>query len=169
MTNRLILTLAIFLIVFAPLAICQEFKVPEGYKFSSQQDYTRYEPDVIRCVAFLESAPMDHSERKSANAFLVQWLTGTSHVGVQVLPYVMDLVSENKDLLAVYLGGWSRLVLQSTTSPDAIDCHLAGVHSVLKAYQTCEGIDSDSALDELLALDKEGKLREWVAEKMEAK
>jgi hypothetical protein len=169
MSHRRILVIAAMVSILVVSATSQDFTVPEGYKYSSQQDYTRAEPDVIRCIAFLETAPMGHAQRKAANRFLLEWLTGTSHVNVQVLPYVIDLAGKNTDLLSVYLGGWSRLVLQSDKSPEELDCHLAGVRSVLKAYQSCEGIESDDALDALVALEKDGKLGAWVKEKMEAK
>jgi hypothetical protein len=149
----------------------QVFMVPEGYAFKSQEDFTRYEPDILRAVDFLESASMDKDaeKRKEANAFLLQWLTGTAHVTVKVQPYVMGLVQENKDLLAVYLGGWSRFVLQNPSNKTELDCHIAGVQSVLKAYQLCSGVKKDARLDDLLALEKEGKLREWVLEQMDSK
>jgi hypothetical protein len=169
MAKRFVCLLAAIMIMNAHRAMSQEFRVPENYKFKSQDDYTHNEPDILRCIDFLENAPMDHDGRKAANAFLLQWLTGTARVSVTVQPYVMGLVEENKDLLAVYLGGWSRVVLQNASTKDMIDCHVAAVQSVLRAYRHCSGIEQDDALDDLVALEKEGKLREWVVKQVNSK
>jgi hypothetical protein len=171
MTQRLIFLLSVILAAHGPCAIGQEFRVPEGYKFESQADFTHYEPDILRCVDFLETAPInkDADNRKKANAFFLRWLTGTARVTIKVQGYVMELAEENKDLLMVYLGGWARFVLQNPDNKAEMDCHIAGIQSVLKAYQHCAGIEQDDNLDDLLALEKEGKLRAWVLEHMESK
>jgi hypothetical protein len=166
MTQRFLPLLFSVAFLHGHSAVAQQFSVPPGYEFRSQADYTRYEPDIQRCIDFLEEAPMNDSAdvRQEANTFFLRWLSGTSRVSIRLQTYVMKLTGENKDLLMVYLGGWTKFALQHADTASEIECHLAAVRSVLKAYQHCAGVKHDNALEEILALEREGKLQGWVLE-----
>jgi hypothetical protein len=171
-------TRAIFLTAVSVLLVplyhsiqAQDLQLPKDYKFATQEEFTKVEPVIIKCADFLESAPLDENQdfRKQVNAFFLRWLTGTAHVNVSVQPYVTDLAENNKDFLMVYLSGWARFVLLHPEIKTELDFHVAGVRSVLKAYKQCKGAEQEDLLDELIGLDKEGKLRDWIADKLPKK
>ncbi len=160
------ITIAAFMLVSitTSLALAQEFQVPENYRFDTREDYVRYAPDVLRCIDYLEATPLDTEGRDDANAFLLKWLTGSPTVTIQILPYAVDLVENNKPLLMIFLGGWTKHAILHPEETDSLAGQMAGLESMLMVYSKGKGVEQDDTLDDLLEMEKEGTLREWLEE-----
>ncbi len=154
----------ILLFVSTSFALAQEFQVPENYKFETKEDYARYVPDVLRCIDYLEATPLDAEGREDANAFLFKWITGSPTVTIQILPYVVNLVQDNKPLLMIFLGGWTKHAILHPEETDSLAGQMAGLESLLMVYSKGTGVEQDDTLDDLLEKEKEGSLREWLEE-----
>jgi hypothetical protein len=156
--------LVMLLTAFGMQLDAQDFSVPRNYTLDTREDYERLQPWILKCIEYLESAPFDKrlDRRKEANAFLVKWLTGSPTVSITLLPYVMELTAINKDFLIIYMGGWTRHVLENPDSTNEIDCHLAAVGAVLRVYQENETVKKNTALDALVDLEHDGRLEAWV-------
>jgi hypothetical protein len=161
---HLLCALFILFLSSSPI-VAQDFSTPENYAFKTKDDFTKYEPQIIEYTKYIVVAPVnDGSEnRKAANAFFMKWLTGAPNVSVEIQPYVMDLTSENKTFLLLFMGGWTRYALEHPGKTDKLQCHIAGVESILKAYKGGNGVEEDEAVANLVDLDKSGKLADWVA------
>jgi hypothetical protein len=161
----------ICIVVFVQFASAQVFVPPTKYKLESQEDYTKLEPDILKCIDYLEAAPFndDLDKQKEANAFFVKWLTGSAHVSVDILPYVMELTKENKQFLVTFMGGWTKYALQNPDSIDKATCHLAGVRAIIRVYQQNKTVEEDDAVAELVTLDNDGKLNEWLQPQLKVK
>lgn len=150
----------------------QNFDVPKNYKLEKAEDYAKYVPEILKCIDYLESTPLDSAteKRKEANAFLLKWLTGSPTVSIDLQKYVTDLSERNNDFMMIFMGGWTRYVLQSKNSPDKFECHLAGLRDILRVYQRGKGVKKDKKIEKLIALDRqEGKLDEWLRKTLQAK
>ncbi len=160
-----------FLVLASTMALAQEFSTPQTYAFKTKEDFARYEPQIIEFTKYIEIAPVndDSDKRKEANAFFMRWLTGAPNVSVEVQPYVMDLTKENKSFLLIFMGGWTRYALEHPGKADKLQCHLAGVQSILTAYKGGKGVEDDDAVSNLVDLEKSGKLSDWVASQLDKK
>lgn len=158
-------------LLFPLLLHSQEFEVPKNYSFVTAEDYVKYQPDILRCIDFLEEAPLDEnpSKRKEANAFLLKWLVGSPNVNVDLHPYVTDFSQKNKDFLAIFMGGWTRLALQQPDSATKIRCHLAGVRSVIGVYKKGRGVIEDSKVEDLMERQEDGELEDWLNKQISKK
>ncbi|MBI5474197.1 MAG: hypothetical protein HY961_17820 [Ignavibacteriae bacterium] len=161
----------ICMVTFVDRTSAQDFTTPAKYKLESQEDYTKLEPDILKCIDYLEAAPFDDDldKQKRANAFFMKWLTGTAHVSVEILPYVMDLTKENKEFLLTFMGGWTKYALENPDSTEKAACHLAGLKAIIRVYQQNKTVEEDDAVAELVTLDKEGKLNDWLQPKLKTK
>jgi hypothetical protein len=148
----------------------QDYTPPENVKLEKPEDYAKYEPEVIKCIQYLEKAPLNNlNKRKDANIFFMKWITGSPNVNIDILPYLMDLVNENKDFIITFMGGWTKYALDSSDFKNKVNGHLAGLQAIIRVYKENEGAKSDDAVDELVAIEKEGKLEKWLREKLEQK
>jgi len=161
-------SLLLFVLLSVGMAAAQQFTTPENYAFNSRDDFAKYEPQIIQFTQYIELAPVNDlsDTRKEANAFFMKWLTGAPNVSVDLQPYVMNLASNNKQFLLLFMGGWTRYALQHPGKADKLQCHLAGVESILKAYTGGNGVKEDDAVAELVQLQKDGKLTDWVSSHM---
>ena len=153
------------------LALSQEFSTPRNYAFNTKEDFAKYEPQIIEYTKYIELAPVndESNKRKEANAFFMKWLTGAPNVTVEIQPYVMGLTGENASFLFLFMGGWTRYALEHAGKADKLQCHLAGVESILRAYKGGNGVEEDEAVAELVELEKSGKLTAWVASQLDQK
>ncbi len=170
-TRHALLHLVLFYL-FVGFAHSQSYQVPQNFKLEKAEDYAKYVPEVLKCIEYLETTPLDSAQdtRKAANTFLLKWLTGSPSVEIEMQSYVTELAERNNDFLMIYLGGWARHVLQSQSAPENFSCHLAGLRSVLTVYQKGRGVKKDKRVEKLVALAKqEGKLEDWLKQRLKGK
>ncbi len=137
-------------------------KVPE-----TKEEFVASEPQVIASVDWIENTPMDENEEmhKFQYSLLIQWMTNSPTVTLELNAYVMDYTKKNSDLLVVFMCGWTKYALQNEYTKDEVPCNLAGLQSMIKVYKTGK-LKKDKKMDELVAMDTEGKLEAWVKEKL---
>ena len=142
----------------------QNFNVPRRYSFKKLEDYKKYEKDILKCIEYLEQASVnDLSEnRKKINSFFLEWLTGVPYVHITVNSAVMDLCKENGNFLIIFMGGWTKYSLSNPADEEAVNGYLAGIESIIKVYQKGNGVVKDLKIEELIKIQRDGKLKDWV-------
>ena len=135
---------------------------------TTKEEFIKSEPAVINLVEWLESTPVgqESEKRKEMNGLLMAWVTNSPTVSVSLDPRVTPMSKKNPDLLAVFLGGWTKYSLQNGYSKDAVKCNLAGIKSVIKLYKLEGGIKKDKEIDKLVELDAKNELEAWIATKL---
>ena len=144
----------------------QSFQVPQGYAFTTKEDYAKYQQQVIEAVNWLEQTPLNQEadKRKQVNAFLLKYLEGSPTVSIELKEYVMEFTQKNPDLLMAFMGGWAKHKLQNASLTDKVKLNTAGVKTVLKVYQL-GGAIKDKSLEKLIKLTSDQELEEWVKSK----
>lgn len=150
--------------------LAQDYEPPKNVKYEKQEDYAKYETDVIKCIEYLEKAPLDNSNNRiAANTFFITWISGSPNVSIEIHPYISNLTKENKDFLITFMGGWTKYALENHDYKDKIKGHLAGLHAIIRVYKENKSVKSDDAVDELVSIDKDGKLEDWLQIKLKEK
>jgi hypothetical protein len=156
------------ILFFTNSAICQEFNVPGNYQFNSKEDYSKYEKDVINAANWLVATPLNEQQekRKEVSAFVVKWINGSPTVNVEINPTIMDFEKKNPGMLAIYMAGCAKFVLETNYSNDMRAKHKAALHDMISVYKSDKGIRKDKKMEKLIKSDDEGKLDEWLAENL---
>ena len=147
----------------------QDFEVPKNLSLKYTVDYATYEPDVIKCVDWLENSPLDQDKDKhtAAYAFLLLWVTGAPNVHVIV---DADLIGsknkKNAGLMLIYMGEWSKYELKHGDKTKQSDAAVAAVKAEIKVYKKGNGMVKDKTMDKLAELDEKGLLESYVGGKM---
>ncbi len=160
------LALAVLLFGITQLAAAQSFQVPQNYLLVNKTDYAKYEKDVIACVDWLETTPVNQQteKRKEANRFLLRWVSGSPNVDIALSQKIPGF-SKNPDLMMIFLGAWTKFDIEHPDQPkDEVAGNIASIKSVIKVYRANlgKGIRKDRDVQKMIKLEKKGKLEEWV-------
>lgn len=143
----------------------QDFNVPKDYAFETADDYKPYEDDIVSCVEWLIETPVYQytDKRKSANAFLLKWLTGSPYVHIEINPEIVTFLNTSPDLLIIFMGGWARYSITTENYDDKINGNIKGIEAVSSFYNQNKGIiPKDKNVEKYIKLQKKGKLKTFV-------
>ena len=160
------ISFAFIIAFFSTSLAAQEFQVPQNVTLQNESDFKNYESDVVNAVTWLENTPVNQqsAKRKEVNTFLLQWMTGTPTISIDLGEFQTGLTADNPDLLVMYLAGWSKFAIENPAEKDnKLMCNLAAVKSVLNLYSNNldKGISKNKKIEKLLKMD-ESKLQAYV-------
>lgn len=166
MKGNIFFTFAACIFMFQISATAQEFEVPTYYKFDNIEDYGFYRDDVLNAIGWLESTPLNEEteKREQVNYFLLQWLSGSPSISINIHPYVMELSEENPEFLMVFMGGWAKNQMQYDEKNN-LKLNMRGIYAILKLYKM-GGANKNKTLENLIKLEEKGSLEKWVQEKI---
>jgi hypothetical protein len=132
---------------------------------TTKEEFTASEPRVINTINYLETTPMDKQGDawRAQAALLMAWLTNSPEVTIDVDSKTVTFGKKNPELLMIFMGGWTRYVLQNGYSRDKVQANVAGIKSAIKVYKLGNGLKKDKEIDKLVKLDDGGGLEAWVA------
>ena len=148
--KKILVTLSL---VLCTTLFAQDFSTLEKYELKSDQSYVSAEPKVLECVNYLfaNSVKENQLNRLNATQFMMRWMEGCKHT-FSIDTKMTDLVSDNKDLFALYLAGMCKVVLENTNTPlSEVEVH-DKTAALLVAYCKNEsnGVKPTKALKKLM-------------------
>lgn len=157
-------------ILFIQTSFSQEFNIPNNVKLESAEDYTNSETDVLNCITWLENTPVNQQTEKRtlANAYLMQWATGTPTVTIEMQAFQLDLAKKNASLIMTFMGGWIKYAIENPADKKNIQAsNTAGINSLMQVYTSNKenGMKKDKRIEKLLKMDK-AELQNWVAKQL---
>ena len=113
------------------------FELPDNMKLKTPEDYEKYEGTFIEASKWLENTDLDKEEakRKSINAFVIEYITGSPTISLTIYPKIMDLTGKNTQLLTIYMASYGRYFLESKKTAEAKDCVKAALNSMMTVYK----------------------------------
>jgi len=159
-----VLSFLLFVSTYSTDVKAQDFQLPNNIVLVAKEDYAPYEKTVIAAADWLQATPVKTGDekRKEVSAFIVQWLSGSPTVNMDLGPALMKLNEKNSFVLIMMMAGYSRYVLQNNYATDKTKAYTAGMKAVLAVYANGGDIKKDKTLDKAATADKEGKLSEWI-------
>ncbi len=143
----------------------QSFEVPENYEFKTADDYAPYEQEVINCVNWMLSTPMDEQgeKGKSASAFLLKWLVGSPDVIINVNGKIVNFSKNAPELTLIFMGGWAKYSLESRKFDDEEGGNLAGIESVITFYNKNRHIIPEiKEIEKYIKMKDNGTLKKFI-------
>lgn len=166
-----ILFIALFLSISA-FTFSQDYTVPKDYKFETKEDYKPYEPQVKEAIDWYlnNTLSADPKIRMEVTLFVMRWMEGTPDVSIGIDPRVITFLGTNKELLLVFMMGWTKYSLENDCSKDQILCNKAGVEAAVNFYNKNRGfLKKDKEIEKYAKLMDKGKLEEDIKKKLEKK
>jgi len=146
----------------------QEFEVPKNYVFSNNEDFIKYEADVLKSIDWLTQTPIqtESEKRKEVNTFVLAWLTGSPDVSVEIKTEIVNFMDSNPDLLMIFMCGWAKYSIETKDYDNKIMGNLKGVETVIDFYiKNKENLKKDKNVEKYIKMKENGTLEEFITKK----
>lgn len=151
------------LLFFTFIAFCQSPEIPDDVKLETAQDYKDKEQLVLKSIQWLANTPINQQidERKKVNTFLIQWLTGSPSVSIELRS---EFLPDNcADCMMSFMAGWTKYSLENDYSKDKVACAIAGINSVIALYEkNKESLGRNADIEKMIKRKKKEKLQKYV-------
>lgn len=156
------------LLLCVSVALAQDSPVPPDYKLVKNEDYKKYEKDILKTIDYLENTPINtqRDNRLKAKDFLLEWTTGSPDVTIVMSSNILVFTDRNPELLVAFMGGYTRYAIQHPEDKEAVKGNVAGLKSVIKVYKMGNGVKDDDKVNKLVKTDAKGELEKWVKEQL---
>ena len=140
----------------------------EEFRLETAEDYAKYEQLVINGHNWLLNTPVEQevAKRKEINGFLVQWISGSPSVSVEITESIVTYLG-CPDCLMMFMSGWTAKALESGDFDNKFEGNLAGTESVIAFYKSNKKVlGKNKAIEKLAKLKEKGKLKDFIRENM---
>lgn len=138
------------------------------YELKNKEDYALYEEDIVKMTNWLINTPLsEESElRRQINAFIVEWVTGSPKVSVELsektVPYL-----KCSECLALFMGSWSKYCIETNDYENAPEACLAATRDVITFYtKNKKELGKNKEIEKLIVLQEKGELKAYVEESL---
>lgn len=144
----------------------QSINIPD-YKLDKPEDFAKYQPDILKCINWLESNPntVEPEKRKMAEKFILEWIIGTPDVSIEINSAIAKFISSSPDLIVPYFCGGIKYVLNGGDNDDKVKVAIASLESVIRYYELNKP-KKDKEVEKIIKLNKSGGLQSWVAKEL---
>jgi hypothetical protein len=156
------------ILLFTVLAfnlIAQEYEVPRNYVLDKNDDYTKYEDDILKSIEWLISTPIkiQPEKRKEVNLFVIKWLTGSPNVSVEIKTEIVTFMKPNPELLMIFMCGWTKYSLESKDYKNKLMGTQKGLEAVIDFYiKNKENLKKDSNVEKYIKMKEKGTIEEYI-------
>jgi len=157
------------ILMFSILAfslVAQEFEVPKNCILSKEEDYAKYEGDILKGIDWLLKTPISSQpeKRREVNTFVITWLTGSPTVTVNIKPEIVNFMKPNPDLLMVFMCGWTKYSIETKDNNNTAMGNQKGIEAVIEFYiKNKEYLKKDNNVEKYIKLKENGKLEEYIS------
>lgn len=143
-----------------------KFEVPQNVAMNTEADYAKYEKAIIDAAKWLETTDLNKEtgKRQEVNAFVVQWITGSPTVTVDINENLGALFENNTQLLGIYLASYTSNFLEQKSVATKFSAVKAGLTSMMSVYKKGIEINKNKTMDQLIKLTAEQKLDQYINE-----
>ncbi|QHS58784.1 hypothetical protein [Chitinophaga agri] len=130
----------------------------------AKEDYAKAEPLFQQLTEWITETDLDKQkdERLLSNGFLMEWLTGSPTVTVQMGDPLLKVFDKNPQLLMVYMANYASYCISKQSSADKAAAAKAGLLSVIRVYQKGLAVVKNKALEKVIAANDDNKLDEYI-------
>ena len=161
-------TSLLFISLFALTGFSQTVEIPEDIELKSKEDYKNSESLVKECIDWYHNTPLgdqpDH--RKEVSAFLLQWLTGSPTVSIEIASGIFPM--DCPECLVTFMNGWTQYALNNDYSKDKVAGALAGAQHLIEFYKKNKSVmGKQKEIEKLIKLQKKDELKAHIEKIME--
>jgi len=144
-----------------------KFEVPQNVELKTKDDYAKYETAIIDAAKWLEETDLNKEtdKRQQVNTFVVQWISGSPTINVDINEQLGKIYSKNAQLLGLYLASYARNFLENKGTATKFSAIKAGLISMMNVYKKGIEISKSKEMDKLIKLTDENKLDDYINDK----
>lgn len=142
----------------------QEFEIPENVKLENQEDYKKYEQDILNAINWTQETPLreQESKRKEINAFLIKWMSGSPTVSIELSQDLVPFM-DSAECLMSFMNGWTKYSLENNYSKDKVECAFAATNHTINFYKkNKKELGRISSIEKLIKKKKKERLKSYL-------
>ena len=154
-------------ILFANNSFAQQaFEAPRNIELNTKEDYSKYEKAVIDAAIWLEQTDLNKEvdKRQEVNAFIVQWISGSPTVNIELTESLSKIYGKNAQLLAIYMASYARNILENKSTANKFTATKAALNSIMNVYKKRIEISKSKEMDKIIKL-TDSELDSYIADK----
>lgn len=157
------LSLLLFSLMLVSGLMAQSIKIPQDVKYETEDDYKKYEKDVINIAKWLVKAPLDEypSEHIDAFTFIVIWSIGAPNVSIPLDEGISKLYKKNGAMLFIYMACSAQYQLEHKTQDPRAATKFA-LEKMIEVYKKGNGLKKDRRFKKLIKAQEKGELDKWM-------
>lgn len=142
-----------------------QFELPPNTVLEAKEDYAKYETTMVDAARWLEETDLgkEPDKRQMVNAFVLQWVSGSPNVSVEINEQLSKIYGKNIQLIGVYLASYSRHYIENKGTATKASATKAALTSMMNVYKKKIAISKSKEMEKLIKLTDEGTLDEYVA------
>jgi hypothetical protein len=155
----------LMLTILAVNVFSQDFEVPKNYEFSNDEDFTKYEADILKSIDWLTNTPIQNQpkKRKEINDFVLVWLTGSPNVSIEIKTEIVNFMDPNPQLLMIFMCGWTKYSIETKDYNNKIIGNQKGIETVIDFYiKNKEYLKKDKNVEKYIKMKDKGTLEEYI-------
>jgi tetratricopeptide (TPR) repeat protein len=129
----------------------------------TKEDYAKYEKKVIKDFNWLFETPIgvNSEKRKETNAFMMQWMSGSPNVSIELSEKVVTYM-DCSECLMIFMGSWTKYAL-GTAEYSKLKANLVGTENVIEFYNFNKSkIGKNKNIEKFIKLKQKGKLEKYI-------
>jgi len=144
----------------------QDVEISSDLKLETPEDFKKTEQLVLNSTEWLLKTPISENpdKRKEINFFLLNWMTGSPSVSIELVSGIVPL--DCADCLMLFMSGWTKYSLENDYSKDKVECAVAGIENAIEFYKRNKSeLGKNSDMEKLIKQQKNGKLKTFIKSK----
>jgi hypothetical protein len=165
-----VLSTAIFA---ASNAKAQDFRCPNSYSFSTDEECMAAEKDILSAIDYLFNTPINNNDRNqlATKEYLLQFMTDCHYFKLSLDAKILTFIngdSEYKgDLMIIFASGCTKYYLQTRDFSNKLEATINGLEMTIDYYKkNKKTFKNISEMEKLLQLQQKGKLQQFVIDRI---
>jgi len=165
--NLALLTSALAIMNFVTLHAQTNPDIPQNVELKSKEDYAKYETTIIKAAKWLEETDLNKEpgKRQQVNSFVIQWISGSPDITVDLTEQLGKVYGKNPQLLALYMAAYAGNFIENKDSATKFTATKAGLISIMNVYKKGIEITKSKEMDKLISLTSDNKLDDYIRNK----
>lgn len=156
--------IALFLSIFSVSSLmAQSVTIPEDVVYETEDDFRKYEKDVVAVAKWLVEAPLDKAaiDHLHAFKFISNWALNSPYIDASMTEGVSELFQKNNSLMYIYLACSVQYQIENKTTDRRASTKF-GLEKIIEVYQKGNGIKNDRFFDSLVKANEKGEMDKWM-------
>ena len=130
------------------------FELPQNIELKTKEDYANSETTLVNAARWLEETDLDREadKRQKVNAFVIQWISGTPTVNVEITEPLGKIYGKNVQLLGLYLASYARNIIENKSTSNKFTATKSGLISIMNVYKKGIQIIKSKEMDKIIKM-----------------
>lgn len=144
-------------------------EIPKQYAWNTSEEYLADQPRVKEVLKWLCTQPLglEIQKRSLANAYVMEWITGTPSLRLEVNSEAFLFIDQYPELLFSLIQGMAYYAIGHPDEKDIAKLHVEALEVVAEHAEQSEELSKDGDLKKLIRANRKKQLKAYYQDSIE--